>query len=104
MNFSGLWPTSIAAVGRGWRSSPQRERSARPKLERGGCQTVPKTRNNEIDEGAQLERQAALLGVDQMHRTGGGLVGFEQQLQQVVAHIGDTQELPLRPGGRGLMV
>ena len=51
-----------------------------PDLERGGCQTVPQTRNDEIDEGAQLERQATLLVGDQMHRRGDRLVGFEQQL------------------------
>ena len=53
-----------------------------PKLDCGGSQPVPQTRNDEIDEAAQLERQAALLGVDQVHRTGHGLVGFEQQPQQ----------------------
>ena len=41
-------------------------------LERNGRQTVPQTRNDEIDEGAQLERQAVLLVVDQVHRTGVG--------------------------------
>jgi hypothetical protein len=47
-------------------------------LERRCHQTVPQTRNGEIDEGAQLERQAVLLVIDQMNRTGGGLVSFEQ--------------------------
>ena len=58
--------------------------SVRTELECGGRQTVTQARNGEIDKSAQLERQAVLLVVDQMHRTGWRLEPFEQELQQVL--------------------